>query len=116
MAHTINLDVAPREVRGTKKLHALRRQGLLPGVVYGYQVTGGVPVQMDRRTFEHTYRRAGATTLIDLHLGDGGRATKVFVHEVMRHPVNHQLLHVDFLAVNMSQPITADVSIVITGE
>jgi large subunit ribosomal protein L25 len=116
MAHTLTLEVSQREMLGTKKLHKLRRQGLLPGVVYGYKVASGVPVQVDHRTFEHLYRRVGATTLIDLRIGDKGIATKVFVHEVMRHPVNHRLLHVDFKAVNMNEPITADVSIVITGE
>lgn len=116
MAHTHTLEVSQREMVGTKKLHRLRRQGLLPGVVYGYQITGGVPVQMDHRTFEHLYRRVGATTLIDLRIGGTGSATKVFVHEIMRHPVNHKLLHVDFLAVDMNEPITADVSIVLVGE
>ena len=115
MAHTHTLEVNEREAVGTKKLHQLRREGLLPGVVYGYKVEGGVPVQMDHRTFEHLYRRVGATTLIDLRIGKG-IATKVFVHEIMRHPVNHKLLHVDFLAVNMNEPITADVSIVLIGE
>src|SRR5687768_7132620 len=100
MARTITLDVAPREVRGGKKLSSLRRQGMLPGVVYGYKVDEGVAVLVDRRTFEQAYRRAGASSLIDLRIGGDGTATKVFVHKVSRHPVNHELLHVDFMAVN----------------
>src|SRR5215207_3510029 len=105
MAHTLTLEVSQREAVGTKKLQRLRREGLLPGVVYGYKINSGVPVQVDHRTFEHLYRRVGATTLIDLRIGGKGIATKVFVHEVMRHPVNHKLLHVDFMAVNMDEPI-----------
>jgi large subunit ribosomal protein L25 len=100
---------------GAQKLGALRRQGLLPGVVYGYKVQDGIPVQVDRRTFELAYRRAGASSLIDLHMGDGGM-TRVFVHEVTRHPVNHQLMHVDFMAVNLLLPMTTDVALVLTGE
>src|SRR6476646_5936440 len=102
MAHSIALDVTHRTAVG-KKVHGLRREGLLPGVVYGYK-TEAMPIQVDRRTFEQVYRRAGATTLIDLRIDEGATSTKVFVHEVTRDPVHHALTHVDFLAVNMSQP------------
>jgi len=116
MAHVLTLNVTSREARGSRKLHALRRQGLLPGVVYGYKVADGMLVQVERRTFEQVYRRAGANSLIDLRLDADGTATKVFVHEIQRHPVNHALLHVDFRAVNMDEPITAEVALILVGE
>jgi large subunit ribosomal protein L25 len=72
-------------------------------------------VQVDRREFERVYRRAGANSLIDLHI-EGTPTIRVFVHEVSRHPVSHQLTHIDFTAVNLTQPITADVALVLTGE
>jgi len=114
MAHSIALDVTHRTAVG-KQAQILRREGILPGVVYGYKMEA-LPIQVDRRTFEHVYRRAGATTLIDLRIDAGAGSTKVFVHEVTRDPVHHVLTHVDFMAVNMSQPITADVAIVLVGE
>src|SRR5690348_2154953 len=114
MAHSIALDVTHRTAVG-KKAELLRREGILPGVVYGYK-TEALPIQVDRRTFEHVYRRAGATTLIDLRVDAGAISTKVFVHKVTRDPVHHLLTHVDFIAVNMSQPIIADVALVLTGE
>lgn len=116
MAHTLTLNVTSRAVRGSRKLHALRRQGLLPGIVYGYKVADGMLVQVDRRTFEQVYRRAGANSLIDLRLDTSRAATKVFVHEIQRHPVNHALLHVDFRAVNLDEPITAEVALILVGE
>jgi large subunit ribosomal protein L25 len=114
MAHTYALTVIPREIVG-KKTVQLRRQGLLPGIVYGYKVQKPLQIQVDRREFERIYRRAGATSLIDLQL-DGTPMTRVFVQEVTRHPVSHELMHVDFMAVNLTQPITADVALVLTGE
>ncbi len=114
MSQTFSLDIATREVIG-KKTEGLRRQGLLPGIVYGYHVQQPLPVQIDRREFEKVYRRAGANSLIDLHLS-GTPTTRVFVQEVTRHPVTHQLMHVDFRAVNLTLPITADVALVLVGE
>jgi large subunit ribosomal protein L25 len=114
MAHTYSLEVSPRELVGKKSEH-LRREGLLPGIVYGYKVQEPLPVQVDRREFEKVYRRAGATKLIDLQL-DGTPTTQVFVQRVTRHPVSHELTHVDFMAVNINQPITAEVALVLTGE
>lgn len=114
MAHPIALAVTHREVVG-KQTARLRREGLLPGIVYGYQVQEPLQIQVDRREFERVYRRAGASTLINLQL-DGTPTTQVFVHKVTRHPVSHQLMHVDFMAVNVNQPITTDVALVLTGE
>jgi large subunit ribosomal protein L25 len=114
MAHTFTLTVSPREVVG-KKSEQLRRQGLLPGIVYGYDVQEPLRVQVDRREFERVYNRAGANSLIDLHM-EGIRTIRVFVHEVARHPVSRQFLHVDFTAVNLKQPVTADVALVLIGE
>jgi len=104
-----------RRVQVGKHVEQLRRAGVLPGGVYGYGVKESLPVQVDRREFERVYRHVGATTLIDLRV-DGGTATKVFVHKVTRTPVGHVLNHVDFMAVNLDEPITADVSIVLMGE
>jgi large subunit ribosomal protein L25 len=114
MAHTYSLDVSPRELVGNKS-EQLRRQGQLPGIVYGYDVQEPLRVQVDRREFERVYRRAGANTLIDLHM-ESMRTIRVFVHEVARHPVSRQLIHVDFTAVNLTQPTNADVALVLTGE
>jgi large subunit ribosomal protein L25 len=116
MSQPITLQVHPREQQGKAVVAQMRREGVLPGVVYGYNVEGGtLVVSMDRREFERAYRRAGASTLIDLQI-DGGPTTHVFVHEVRRHPVGHQLIHVDFLAVNLNLPTTADVALVLSGE
>ena len=116
MSHPINLQVVQREQHGKAVAH-LRRQGILPGVVYGYNMNNeAMSVQMDRRAFELAYRRAGASTLINLHIEGQAKTTPVFVHKITRHPVHHELTHVDFMAVNLALPVTADVALVLTGE
>jgi large subunit ribosomal protein L25 len=107
------LDVEPREV--TRKANkALRRQDIVPGIVYGHNIEPS-NVQMPRRDFENVYLRAGSTSLVDLKIG-GGKARKVFIHDVQRSATNYQLTHVDFMVVNLEEDITVSVPLVLTGE
>jgi large subunit ribosomal protein L25 len=107
------LEVQPREV--TRKANKqLRRNDILPGVVYGHNVQPA-NVQVPRREFENVYLRAGSSSLVDLKIGDG-KPRKVFIHEIQRSSTNHQLTHVDFLVVNLDEEITVNVPIVLTGE
>ncbi|MEO5952926.1 MAG: 50S ribosomal protein L25, partial [Chloroflexia bacterium] len=86
----------------------------ISGVVYGHKVPNE-NVQMARKEFEHAYLRAGSTTLVDLSIG-GGTPRKVFIHDVVRDPINYQLTHIDFLAVNLREPMTMSVALVLVGE
>ncbi|HEX6607032.1 MAG TPA: 50S ribosomal protein L25 [Chloroflexia bacterium] len=114
MSETIELTVQPRTVTG-KDSKKLRRQGVLPGILYGYSIEPQ-PVQIDGRTFERVYHRAGNVHLVDVRVGETGPATRAFISAVKRDPVTHALIHVDFMAVNLRQETTANVAIVLTGE
>ena len=111
---TYELAVQPRAVTG-KKSKRLRRQGLIPGVLYGHNVNSQ-SVQIPLREFERVYLRAGSNTLVDLRVGEDGGPRKVFIHEVHRDPVSHTLAHVDFLAVNLREEMTASVVLTLVGE
>jgi len=111
---TYELVVEPREVTG-KRVKRLRRQDLLPAVVYGYGVTA-FPVQAAQKEFEHVYLRAGSNGLVDLKVGDKDQARKVFIHSVQRNPITHVIEHVDFVAVNLTEETTTTVPLVLTGE
>jgi large subunit ribosomal protein L25 len=110
---TYELSVQPRQESG-KVGRRMRREGLVPGVVYGYKVDSQ-SVQVATRDLEQVYLRAGSISLIDLKVGNGS-ALKVFIHEVQRDPVTHHVRHVDFKAVNLREEITANVPIVLIGE
>jgi large subunit ribosomal protein L25 len=107
------LSVQPRSVRG-KEVAKLRREGTLPGVVYGAG-TDSTPVAMDAREFEVLHRQAGRHAVVDLHL-DGGRPKPVLLQAIQEHPVSRKPLHVDFLVVNMEEERTVDVPIQTVGE
>lgn len=103
----------PREVVG-KSVNSLRRQGILPAVVYGHG-KASQPIQLDARVFDELLRHVTRNTLVDLKVGSG-RATPVLLQGIHEHPVRRQPIHVDFYVVKMTEELTVDVPIVHTGE
>jgi len=107
------ISVRPRSVRG-KEVAKLRRQGTLPGVVYGAGQES-MPIAMDAREFEVLHRQAGRNAVVDIEL-DGSKPQPVLLHVIQEHPVTRKPIHIDFLAVNMEEERTIDVPILIIGE
>ena len=108
----IIIKVEKREVVG-KQVAKLRRQGILPGVVYGYKVDS-YPIQMDTHSTTMLMKKITPTTLVNLDLD--GEVTKVIVRERTNDVVTGELLHLDFLAVSMTEMLRADVAIELVGE
>ena len=107
-----SLVASDRQVTG-KAVARLRRDGLLPGVVYGHGVAS-FNVSVDFHDFEQLRRHAGANALIDLSV-EGKKAQPVLVHDVQVHPVTRRPLHVDLFLVRMTEELTVDVPLVSIG-
>jgi large subunit ribosomal protein L25 len=107
------LTAQKREIRG-KAVKVLRRDGLLPAVVYGHG-HDSESIQVEAKAFDAVRRQAGRNALVDLHL-DGERATPVIVHGIQEHPVNRHTLHVDFYVVEMTEELVVDVPVVTVGQ
>ena len=106
------LTAEKRQLTG-KAVSRLRRQGVLPAVVYGH----GEPseaIQLDAKAFDNVRRHAGRHAIVDLRL-DGGRARPVLVQDIQEHPVRRHPLHVDFYLVRMTEEIAVDVPVVLVG-
>jgi large subunit ribosomal protein L25 len=103
----------PREVVG-KKVSSLRREGILPAVVYGGG-QGSQPIQLDAREFDVLMRTTTRNTLVDLKVGKK-KATPVLLQNVHEHPVRRDPMHVDFLVVSMTEAITVDVPVNYMGD
>jgi large subunit ribosomal protein L25 len=99
----------PAEVRTVlgKKVSQLRRNGLIPGVVYGPVIDQTVQVSVHRREFDRFYKAHGHTTLFTL-TWDGGQQP-VFIREVQQDPVRREPLHIDFFAPNLRQTLRTTV-------
>ena len=107
------LSAAARQVHG-KAVKNLRRQGIVPAVVFGHGYESN-SIQLDGHEFELLRRRTGRNTLLDLSL-DGDKAVPVLVHGVQEHPISRRPLHVDLLVVKMTEELMVEVPIVVTGE
>jgi large subunit ribosomal protein L25 len=96
-----------------KAVSRLRKDGRLPGVVYGHG-TDSEPVTINAHEFEQLRKHAGASTLVDLKV-EGGKARPVLISSIQVHPVNRRPLHVDLFAVRMTEELTVEVQLVSTG-
>lgn len=94
-----------------KQVKRLRREGQVPGVVYGPVVAETVPVSVERREFDRFYRANGHSTLFTLRW-DGGEQV-VFIREVQQHPVRRAPVHVDFFAPNLRKVLRTMVPVVL---
>ena len=110
----LELTLDAREARG-KANKRLRRQGLVPGVVYG-KGEASTNVQVEAKTFETLYRAAGKTSVVKFRLPNASRATSGFIKSVQRHPLSGRALHVDYFLVNLNVEMEVDVPLVFTGE
>ena len=113
MADPQKLGIRPRAVTG-KKVSRLRREGILPGVVFGGH-KDSTPVETDMKSFERGYRRWGTTTLLTLEGLPGGEQPAL-IHDVSRSTLSGQLLHVDFLRVSLTEKVHAEVPLHFVGE
>jgi large subunit ribosomal protein L25 len=102
-----------RDVTG-KAVSRLRKEGLLPAVVYGRGVDSA-SVTVDAHAFELLRRHSGPNALVDLSV-DGDTARPVLINSVQVHPVHRRPLHADLFLVRMTEELTVDVPLVPTGE
>jgi large subunit ribosomal protein L25 len=112
MSERPTLAAASRTVTG-KKVATLRRDGRLPAVVYGHS-SASESISLDAHEFDLLRRRVGGSTLVDLAV-DERKAVPVLVHAIQPHPVTRRAIHVDLLAVRMSEAMTLDVALAGTG-
>jgi large subunit ribosomal protein L25 len=110
----LELTLDAREAQG-KANKRLRREGIVPGVVYG-KGEGSTNVQVEAKAFETLYRAAGRTSVVKFRLPGAGRATSGFIKSVQRHPLSGAAIHVDYYLVNLNVEMEVDVPLVFTGE
>jgi large subunit ribosomal protein L25 len=108
---TTSLSLAGRAPEGSRSARRLRREGLVPGVIYG---GGGEPQHfaVDGRILRNTLAHSGAILQVTV---DGGEESPVLVKDVQRHPVRGEAIHVDLLRVDMDVKIHTTVSLELHG-
>lgn len=94
------------------KAHRLRKQGYIPGVVYGqeHQTT---PIMIEGKSLNRLLREAGENVFFEIAMENDMRSVRL--REVQRDPVTKDIIHVDAQVINKDQRIKVDVPIRIEG-
>jgi large subunit ribosomal protein L25 len=100
-----------RDVVG-KQVRALRRDGKLPAVVYGFGIEP-ISIILDAHSASRILAKATSSSLVTIELA--GKQYPTLVREKQYDFIRNELIHVDFLAVSMTEKITANVGIVVEG-
>jgi large subunit ribosomal protein L25 len=111
-----DLSVEPRETVGKGAVGRLRRQGLVPAILYG---GGHDPVTLavkpsDVQRALHGHGAGGV--LVNIRLPGDAEPRTAVVRELQYDPVRDTLIHIDFQAVRMDEEITVEVPIHVVGE
>lgn len=109
----LSLNANERTILG-KKVKSLRKDGLLPGHVFGKGIETE-HVSVDTRTFLTTFKEAGETGLIDLKIG-AEKIRPVLVRDVSHDPVSGLPIHIDFYQVDLTQKVKVPVPLILIGE
>lgn len=113
------LEAVYREKTGKGICRRLRRQGLVPAILYG---RGQEPIPLAvklsdlRKTFATPEARAGFFTLVIKGLPEGEARKTALLREIQRDTLKDMVLHVDFQAVTMEEEIYLEVPIVLVGK
>jgi large subunit ribosomal protein L25 len=110
----VTLTAERRSASGKRPAGRIRREGLVPAVVYGLG-SDNVSVSVPSRELLHILAGAtGMNTLITLSID--GTSELAMARQLQRHPVKGTLLHVDFVRVRADQTIQAEVPVHLAGD
>jgi large subunit ribosomal protein L25 len=111
----VKLEVQPRESRGSADSRRLRKQGMIPGVLYGGGKEPHAFCVAERELRRVLTRDAGLHAILDVTL-DGGTARPSILKSYQQDPIKGTLTHIDLQEVRLDQPIQARVVVELIGE
>lgn len=112
MSDTIQLAAEIREAG--KKLQTLRKDGLVPAILYGHGIEPR-SISLDHLRFARAFREAGENTIIALSIGSDA-PVNVLVKDAQMHPTTNRYVHADFFQVRMDEVIETVVPIEFIAE
>jgi large subunit ribosomal protein L25 len=117
MVDKVKLSAKEREQKGKKVKH-LRKDGLLPVVIYGKD-RKPMALEVNAHDFTLMYKTAGGNTIVEVEIEklDGTKEKKnVLIHMVDLDPVKSTILHADLLQIKMNEKITTTVPLKFVGD
>ena len=114
MAETQTLEAQSRERTGTGGARAVRREGKVPGILYG-DGKDPTPIKLDPVDVLKAYRNESFMSSV-LNLSVDGKDNQALPREVQTHPVRDHILHVDFMRVGPKTRVTVNVPVHFSNE
>jgi large subunit ribosomal protein L25 len=110
---TASLNAKLRTTRGKGVARKLRAAGEFPAVVYGH---GREPqsLSINAREFNKLSERIRLTSTV-IELAVDGKVAKTIIREVQRHPLNREMIHVDFQELVAGEKITVSIPLKFVG-
>ena len=108
------LEVKERERLGSSESRRLRRQGLVPGVLYGKSETRSIAVE-ERRLRAALTGSSGLHAVLDVVLDGQTAVHPSILKDYQRDPIRGTVRHIDLQEVRLDQPIQATVTIQLVG-
>lgn len=96
-----------------KKVKFLRREGLIPAIIYGSAIES-TPISLDKRETTLLFNKISGSTIVIVKIGD--KEHSALVREIQKDYLKNELLHIDFLAVSLSEKLRTNVSLTLVGD
>lgn len=103
------MEAKARNQAGTGTARALRREGMVPAIIYGNKQESEM-IAIDFKIATHEAQKMDFFNKL-WTVNVDGKARKVIAKDVQRHPVNDQLLHVDFMRVNDDSKVVVSIPV-----
>jgi len=112
----VKLEAQERDVVGTTSAQKLRREGLIPGVIYGRGKTPHAIAVPERELRAALTGGAGLHAILDVTLAGQKTSHASILKDYQVDPIRGHITHFDLHEVRLDQPITAQVAIELVGE
>jgi large subunit ribosomal protein L25 len=103
MSVSFDVNAEPRDVMGKGASRRLRREGLVPAIVYGGHKDPEMITLRHNEVLKHLEHEAFYSHVLNLNLG--GSTTSVVLKDMQRHPARPFVMHMDFMRVTTDEPI-----------
>jgi large subunit ribosomal protein L25 len=111
----VNLLVKAGRTPGSRESRRIRLTGQIPAIVYGKGVPEPVPVSVDARDLHNAlHTEAGSNAIISLEI-EGRDILTTMARVIERHPFRSEYRHIDFVTVDLTQTVIAEVNIQFEG-
>jgi large subunit ribosomal protein L25 len=96
-----------------EKANPLRKKGLVPAVLYGPKIKN-YNIVVNEKDFNKVFSQAGESSLINLEVEK--EKFYVLVHDIVKHPLKGNIIHIDFYQPDLEKEVEVNVPIIIEGE